>query len=94
MKPLDRIFNAQSIAIIGASRDEKKRGYQVINALLEERFEGKIFPVNPREETILGMKCHPSILDIKQPIDVAFVATPSHTIPDIIREECASGADR
>jgi acyl-CoA synthetase (NDP forming) len=88
MKPLDRIFKSQSIAIIGASKDEKKRGYQVLNALQQERYEGKIYPVNPKEETILGIKCYPSILDIAQPIDIVFIATPAQTIPDII-QDCA-----
>lgn len=85
MNPLDRIFKAQSIAVIGASKDEKKRGYQVIKALLEEGYEGRIYPVNPGEESILGIKCHPSILDIGQPIDIVFIATPSRTIPDIMK---------
>lgn len=87
MHQLDRIFKAQSIAVIGASRDEKKRGYQVIRTLLQERYEGKIYPVNPREDRILGIPCFRNISDIPQPVDIVFVATPSQTIPDIV-DEC------
>ena len=87
LKPLDRIFKARSIAIIGASKDEKKRGYQVIEALLDENYEGNIYPVNPNEDSILGINCYKNILDIHQSIDIVFIATPSQTIPKII-EDC------
>ena len=86
MEQLDRIFKAQSIAVIGASRDEGKRGYQVIKTLQDEKYEGQIYPVNPHEESILGLKCYKNIVDIHKPIDIAFIATPSQTIPHIIKE--------
>jgi acyl-CoA synthetase (NDP forming) len=87
MNQLERIFNARSIAVIGASKDEKKRGYQVIKTLLVDKYDGRIFPVNPKEDRILGLACYPSLLDIPEPIDIVFVATPPATIPAII-EEC------
>ena len=46
---LDRIMKADSIAIIGASKVDTKRGFQAIRTLLNEGFEGKIYPVNPKE---------------------------------------------
>lgn len=82
-----RVFNARSVAIIGASRDEKKRGYQAIKTLQKENYEGKIYPVNPREEMILGMECYKTVLDIKDPIDLVLITTRAETIPAII-EEC------
>lgn len=87
MESMDRIFKARSIAVIGASRDERKRGYQVVKMLLDEKFEGDILPVNPREETILGLKCYPGIGDIHQGIDIAFIATPPPTVAGIV-EAC------
>lgn len=83
---LERIFKAESIAIIGASLDEKKRGYQAIKILLEEKYEGKLYPVNPRGGTILGLKCFESIMDINGPVDLALITTPAHTIPDILKD--------
>ena len=47
--PLNKILNAESVAIIGASRDEVKRGFQAVRTLLDEKYEGKIYPVNPKE---------------------------------------------
>ncbi|MCP4371773.1 MAG: CoA-binding protein, partial [Deltaproteobacteria bacterium] len=51
---LEKVLNAKSVAIIGASKDETKRGYQAIRTLIDERFEGNIYPVNPKENSILG----------------------------------------
>ncbi|MCK4763812.1 MAG: acetate--CoA ligase family protein [Candidatus Aminicenantes bacterium] len=92
MEPLERIFKAKSVAIIGASKDETKRGFQAIKTLVEGKYEGEIFPVNPHEETILGLKCYKNILDIKEPVDVALVVTPAHTVPAIIEECGRAGA--
>jgi acetyltransferase len=81
---LERILNAESVAIIGASKNETKRGYQTIRTLLEEKYEGRIYPVNPREKSILGFKCYPGIGDIAEPVDVALVATPAKTLPSVL----------
>ena len=52
---LERILNAESVAIIGASKNETKRGFQTIRTLLDEKYEGRIYPVNPKEKSILGL---------------------------------------
>lgn len=84
---LERIFKADSVAVIGASRDEKKRGFQAVNTLLKEKYEGKIYPVNPRGDSVLGLKCYQGLEDIDDQVDLALITTPAKTIPDII-EEC------
>jgi len=84
---LERVFKAESVAIIGASRDERKRGYQAIKTLLSEKYEGKIYPVNPRGESVLGLTCYMSLLDIQEPVDLALITTPAGSIPSIL-EEC------
>ena len=84
---LEHILNAESVAIIGASKNETKRGYQAIRTLLEEKYEGSIYPVNPKERSILGFKCYPSVTDIEEPIDVALIATPAKTLPSVL-EDC------
>ena len=82
----DRIFKAESIAVIGASRDETKRGYQAIKTLQEENYEGRIYPVNPKEKTILGLKCYKSVLEIPEKIDLALITTPAQTLKGILGE--------
>ncbi len=84
---LDRVLNAESVAIVGASRNPTKRGYQAIKTLLDEKFEGKIYPVNPKETSVLGLKCYPKVSDIPDPVDLALITTPARTIPSIL-EDC------
>jgi len=84
---LARILNAQSVAVIGASRQETKRGYQAVRTLVEEKFEGPIYPVNPKEKTVFGLPCYESIHAIDGPVDLALVVTPAATIPSIL-EQC------
>ncbi|MGB9436845.1 MAG: acetate--CoA ligase family protein [Desulfobacterales bacterium] len=84
---LERILNAESVAIIGASKNETKRGYQTIRTLLDEKFEGRIYPVNPKEKSILGVKCYKKVSDIEVPVDVALIATPAGTLPAVL-EDC------
>ena len=84
---LERILKAESVAIVGASKNETKRGYQTIRTLLDEKYEGKIYPVNPREKSILGIKCYQSVSSIEGPVDVALVATPARTLPAVL-EDC------
>lgn len=84
---LEKVLNARSVAVIGASRDEKKRGFLAVRALIESKYEGSIYPVNPHEETIQGLRCYRSVLDIDDPVDLALITTPAETLPAIL-EEC------
>ncbi|MBF0450633.1 MAG: acetate--CoA ligase family protein [Candidatus Magnetomorum sp.] len=83
---LQRIFNAESVAVIGASKDEKKRGFQAIKTLLNEKYQGEIYPVNPKGENLFGLHCYKSILDIEKDIDIALITTPAKTVPAILRD--------
>ena len=84
---LEQILKAESVAIVGASKNETKRGYQTIRTLLDEKYEGRIYPVNPKEKSILGYKCYKKISDIEGPVDVALVATPAASLPAVL-EDC------
>jgi acetyltransferase len=84
---IERILKAESVAIIGASKNETKRGFQTIRTLLDEKYAGKIYPVNPKESQILGFKCYKKMSDIKEPVDVALVATPARSLPAVL-EDC------
>jgi len=84
---LQRILNAESVVIVGASRDVTKRGYQTVKSLLTDKYEGEIYLVNPRGGSVLGRFCYKSILDIDDSIDLAFITTPAKSIPSII-EDC------
>lgn len=92
---LEKILNAKSVAVVGASKNKTKRGFQAIRILLEENYDGKIYPVNPKEESILGLKCYPGITAIADSVDLALITTPAKTIPNILNdcgEKGVSGA--
>ena len=82
---LEKIMGAETVAVIGASRNETKRGYQAIRTLLQEKYEGMIYPVNPNERRILGLKCYGSVHDIEGPIDLALITTPAKSIPAVLK---------
>ena len=84
---LEKVLNAKSVAIVGASKNETKRGYQAIRILLDEKFGGKIYPVNPKESSILGLKCYSKVSEIDGPVDMALITTPAKTIPAIL-DDC------
>ena len=84
---LEKILNAESVAIVGASKSETKRGYQSIRTLLDENYGGRIYPVNPKEKSILGFKCYKKVADIEDSVDIALVATPAATLPAVL-EDC------
>ena len=84
---LDKIFNPKSVAIIGASDEEGTVGYALIKNLVDLKFDGKIYPVNLRKTEILGFKTYQSVEQIQEPIDLAVIATPARTVPDVV-EQC------
>jgi len=67
---LDAFFKPKSVAIVGASSDPKKPGHTALKNLVSLGYNGKVFPINPRQESILGFRCYKSILDIPEPLDV------------------------
>jgi acetyltransferase len=83
---LYRIFNPGAIAVIGASERGGSVGSTLMLNLVQSGFEGDLFPVNPRHKTIHGLKSIPSILKAEHSIDLAVIATPIATVPDIVKE--------
>jgi acetate---CoA ligase (ADP-forming) len=81
---LSAMLYPDSIAVIGASKDKTKRGFRSIQKLLDAGYAGALYPINPKEVEILGLKCYPSIADVPAPVDLAVVCTPAHTLPDIL----------
>jgi acyl-CoA synthetase (NDP forming) len=67
---LDAFFKPKSVAIVGASSDPKKLGHTALKNLVSMGYQGKVFPVNPREDSILGFRCYKNVLDIPEPVEV------------------------
>ncbi len=83
---LDRLFSASSIAIIGASQDIDKGGGFVLHGLLQGGFQGKLYPVNPKQTEIMGLKTYPSVLDIPDKVDEIIVAVAARIVPRVMAE--------
>ena len=84
---LSRFFKAKSVAVIGASSTPGRIGFEVLRSLSQYDYEGKVYPINPTRSEILGMKCHPSVLDVPDDIDLAVFTLRSTLIPKLM-EEC------
>jgi len=84
---LDKIFNPKRIAVIGASDEEGSVGAKLIRNLVGVGYTGVVYPVNPFRPTVQGITAYPSVTKIPWQIDLAIIATPAHTVPQIV-EEC------
>lgn len=74
---LDRFFYADRVAVIGASREPRKIGYEILRSLIRSGFKGRIYPVNPKCSEVLGLKCYRSILETLDNVDLAVFAIPA-----------------
>ncbi len=91
MVGLEAIFNPRSVAVIGASADERKLGYVILRNILSAGFRGEIYPVNPKGGEILGLKVYKSIGEIPGEVDLAVYVIPARFIPGSIREAAEKG---
>lgn len=81
------MFKPKSIAIVGASRDPHSIGFSVVKNLIDSKYGGKIFPVNPKADEILDLKCYHSVLEVPEEIDLAVITVPAAITPNVV-EEC------
>ncbi|MGB8699786.1 MAG: CoA-binding protein, partial [Thermosynechococcaceae cyanobacterium] len=88
---LKSFFEPQSIAVIGASESPGSVGKTLLRNLIQNPFGGTVFPVNPKRNSVMGVKAYPSIADIPDAVDLAVIATPAATVPSLVRECVATG---
>lgn len=84
LKPL---FAPKSVAVFGASDQADSVGKIVFHNMLQSGYQGALYPINPNHAKIQGHKAFASISQIPEPVDLAIIATPPKSVPDII-EEC------
>ncbi len=92
-QPLAALFSPASVAVIGASEREGSVGRTVLWNLIRSPFGGTVYPVNPRHHSVLGIHACGGVSAIPEPVDLAVIATPAATVPDLI-EECAAAGVR
>ncbi|QBI21953.1 hypothetical protein ER308_07520 [Egibacter rhizosphaerae] len=84
--PVAALLDPRSVAVVGASTNPLKRGYQAIRTLLSDGFPGSIYPVNPRETEVLGLPAYPSVTSIDGSVDLALIVTPASAVAGLLRE--------
>lgn len=84
--PLHDFLAPDSIVIVGASADPTKRGYKAMVGLVKDGYPGKIYPINPKADMILGIKAYSSLADLPGPADLALICTPAATVPALLLE--------
>lgn len=86
--PFDRFLNPGSVAVVGASRKTGKGSFNLIERMIEFGFKGKIYPLNPSAQEIMGLKAYQRVGDIDDRVDLAVISIPREQVPGIV-EECA-----
>ena len=93
MKDLNKMFKPDSVAVIGASNTPGKVGYIIVDNLINDGFEGKIYPVNPKGGEILGKQAYASIKDIPEKVDLAIITIPSVFVNETVKDCGEAGVE-
>src|SRR5580658_5143631 len=84
------MLQAASVAIVGAS-ERARWASQIFGNLRQNGYRGKIHLVNPRQQTVYGERCFPSLRDIAEPVDHAMVIVPATNVADVLSDGEAAG---
>ncbi|MGN0177662.1 MAG: acetate--CoA ligase alpha subunit [Methanobrevibacter sp.] len=86
MVDLNKMFKPESVAVIGASNTPGKVGYIIVDNLINDGFEGTIYPINPKGGEILGKKAYTNIKDVPEKVDLAIITIPSAFVNTAVKE--------
>jgi acetyltransferase len=89
---LDRLFAADSIAVVGASQDPQKWGYQALESILAGGYGGAVYAINPKGGEVFGLPMYASLDDLPEVPDVVVISVPARFVPPLIDEAAAAGA--
>ncbi len=87
LEKLSGLFCPSSVAVIGASNSFDKLGYHVMKSLVEGKYPGEIYPINPRGQEIWRIRAHASIEDVPGEVELAIIVVPAQFVPRVL-EEC------
>jgi acetate---CoA ligase (ADP-forming) len=82
------LFRPEAVAVVGASRDPSSIGYKLLEALIMNRFQGPVYPVNPHATVVGSMRAYPSVRALPEPIDLAVIAVPRDAVLPVV-DDCA-----
>ena len=84
---LTSLFEPKAVAVIGASDREGSVGNVILRNLLEGGYQGRLYPINPKHETVQGLPAYKSIEEIGARVELAVIATKPRSVPEIV-EQC------
>ena len=83
---LTTFFQPRSIAVVGASKNPTKIGHASLKNILISDYRCALYPVNPNEDEILGMRCHKSVLTIPGSLDLVIISVPASIVPAVLKD--------
>ncbi len=84
---LDKLLKPKSVAVVGASSQPGKIGHTIVNNIIKDGYQGKIYPINPTATEILGLRAYASVGDVPDAIDLAVITVPARFVAGVV-EEC------
>src|SRR5262249_10812791 len=82
-------FRPAAVAVVGASREPLAIGHRVLEALGLNRFQGPVYPVNPKATVVCCLRAYPSVRDLPEPVDLAILAVPREAVLGVV-DDCAA----
>ena len=83
---LESFFNPRSIAVVGASHNKGKVGYEILTNIVGGGFKGKVFPVNKNAAEIEGIKCYPDLESIGEVPELVIIVVPAQIVPEVMTQ--------
>jgi len=83
---LETFFKPTSIAVVGASKNPTKIGHAALKNILISDYQCKLYPINPDEDEILGLKCYKKLTDVPGPVDLVLISVPSPIVAQIVKD--------
>lgn len=90
---LQHFFNPSSVAVVGASQNPAKIGYDILNNIVQYCYGGAVYPINPRAQQILGHKAYPDLASVPSEIDLVVIAIPAGAVMGIFEQCGRKGVD-
>jgi acetate---CoA ligase (ADP-forming) len=89
---LESLFYPESVAVIGASRTPGKVGYEIVYNLKNGGYQGKIVPINPSAQEVVGLPCYPDLATYGQKIDLSVISIPTKHVYEAAEKSIQAGA--
>ena len=91
VEALSHLLNARSVAVVGASNDQGKLGYALLDTIRRSQYEGALYPVNPRADQVQGIPAYPSVTAVPDSIEAAVILVPAAYVAGVVQQAAAKG---